>query len=310
MRRTAALLWRAGIAVPDADAAAAAMAVLDGVLETVSAFELPPGGAWQVEGLSRERPDRAMIETRLALAWAARHETAPAPVIERVPARDWLAENQASFPPIAVGRFFVHGGHERRPPPPGRIALLIDAATAFGTGEHATTRGVLLALEDLARRGRRRRVLDMGTGTGILAIAAAKTWRRKIWARDIEGEAVRVARHNARRNGVAALLALRRSDGYRDRGLRRAAPFDLVLANILARPLMLMARELSLSLGAGGVAVLSGLLARQEPAVLAAHRRHGLHLFRRIACDGWHTLVLTRGRRVPVSSAPTNRECP
>ena len=310
-RRTAALLWRVGIAAADADAAAAAMAALDGVLETVSAFELSPGGAWQVEGLSREPPDRALIETRLALAWAAQRDPAPAPVIERVPARDWLAENQASFPPIAVGRFFVHGGHERRRPPSGRVALLIDAATAFGTGEHATTRGVLLALEGLARRGRRRRVLDMGTGTGILAIAAAKCWRRKVWARDIEGEAVRVARHNARRNGVAALLALRRSDGYRDRGLRRAAPFDLVLANILARPLMLMARELSLSLGVGGVAVLSGLLARQEAAVLAAHRRHGLHLFRRIACDGWHTLVLTRGRRLPTSSVPSlQRERP
>ena len=134
----------------------------------------------------------------------------------------------------------------------------------------------------------------MGTGTGILAIAAAKTWRRRVWARDIDGEAVRVAAQNAGINGVAALVALRRADGYGDRALSRAAPFALIFANILARPLARMAPELARHLAPGGIAVLSGLLARQERLVLAAHRRHGLALARRIAIEGWHTLVLAR----------------
>jgi ribosomal protein L11 methyltransferase len=136
----------------------------------------------------------------------------------------------------------------------------------------------------------------MGTGTGVLALAAAKTWRRPIAARDIDGEAVRVTRLNARRNGVAALVEVRRSDGYRDRTLHRGGGFDLVLANILARPLAAMARDLARHLAPGGVAVLSGLLARQAPYVLAAQRGLGLNLVRRIAIDGWHTLVVARER--------------
>src|SRR5690242_410182 len=222
------------------------------------------------------------------------HGEPPALVIERVAERDWLAENQASFPPLSAGRYFIHGSHRREPVPAGRIGLVIDAATAFGTGEHATTQGCLLALDRLARQGRMLRVLDMGTGTGILAIAAAKTWRRQVRARDIDAEAVRVTSRNAAVNGVAALVDVRRSDGYRDRFLRRAGRFGLVLANILARPLMLMAADLARALAPGGTAVLSGLLARQEPAVLAAHCAQGLTLRRRIAIAGWHTLVLRR----------------
>ncbi len=181
--------------------------------------------------------------------------------------------------------------------PAERIGLRIDAATAFGTGEHATTRGCLLALDTLARRGPRHRVLDMGTGTGILAIAAAKTWRRPVLARDIDHEAVRIAGLNAARNGVGALVMARRSDGYLTRGIidRR---FDLVFANILARPLMRMAPRLSRALAPGGIAVLSGLLGRQERAVLAAHRAQRLVLRRRIADDGWHTLMMAKGSEV------------
>jgi len=264
------------------------------VCGAVSAFESAPDGAWRVEGFAAERPERALIEAALALAWAERGGEPPAPVIERVAERDWLAENQASFPPLSAGRYFIHGSHHRGRVPAGRLGLRIDAATAFGTGEHATTEGCLIALDRLARHGRRRRVLDMGAGTGILAIAAAKTWRRRVRARDIDAEAVRVTWRNAAVNGVAALIDVRRGDGYRDRLLRRAAPFDLVFANILARPLMLMAKDLARALKPGGTAVLSGLLARQEAAVLAAHRAQGMTLRRRIAISGWHTLVLRR----------------
>jgi ribosomal protein L11 methyltransferase len=271
----------------DADAAAAALGTECGA---VTAFEAAPNGQWQVEGFAAARPERALLETALALAWAGRAAPPPMLLLEAMAPRDWLALNQASFPPLAAGRYFVHGSHYRGRMPAGRIALTIDAATAFGSGEHATTRGCLLALDALARRRPARRALDMGTGAGILAIAAAKTWRRRVQARDIDGEAVRVAARNAGVNGVASLVDARRSDGYR----ALARGFDLVFANILARPLALMAPALARVLAPGGIAVLSGLLARQERAVLAAHRVQHLALRRRIRIEGWHTLVLGR----------------
>jgi ribosomal protein L11 methyltransferase len=289
----------------DAASAEAASAALATVCGAVSAFETTPDGAWQVEGLATQPPQRALVETALALAWAERAEAPPELVMERLPPRDWVAENQASFPALAAGRYFIYGSHHPTPPPRGQIGLLIDAATAFGTGEHATTRGCLLALDWLAKQRRARRILDMGTGTGILAIAAAKTWRRHVVARDIDAEAARVAARNAVRNGVGALVTVRRGNGYRDRDVTRARPFDIILANILARPLAAMAPDLARSLAPGGVAVLSGLLARQEAYVLAAHRAHRLALVRRIAIDGWHTLVLTR-RGTAAPDSPDN----
>lgn len=276
----------------DAGAAEAAVAALETQCGAVSAFETAPGGPWRVEGFAAAPPERGLVEANVALAWTGRADAPPEPIIERLPPRDWLAENQASFPPIRAGRYFIHASHWRGRVPAGTVPLVIDAATAFGSGEHWTTRGCLLALDALARRGRRRAVLDMGTGTGILAMAAAKTWRRPVAARDIDAEAVRVAARNAAVNGVGALIDLRRSVGYR--GLGRAGRFDLVFANILARPLMLMAGDLARALAPGGVAVLSGLLAHQERAVLAAHRARRLRLVRRFPLSGWHTLLLGR----------------
>jgi ribosomal protein L11 methyltransferase len=289
-------LWRVALVAPDAAAAAAATDALDAAaLGVVSLFEAAPGGAWLVEGLSIARPDRAALEAMLALVWSSRDGAPPELAIDRVAARDWVAENQAAFPSFGVGRYYIHGSHAAARVPAGRIGLLIDAATAFGTGEHPSTRGCLLALDALARRRRFRRVLDMGCGTGILAIAAAKTWRGTVLGRDIDAEAARVARRNARANGVARHIAVRQGAGYGDRWLERAAPFDLVLANILARPIIEMSRGLARVLAGGGVAVLSGLLQRHEAAVLAAHRRVGLHLERRVVVDGWSTLILARG---------------
>ena len=148
-----------------------------------------------------------------------------------------------------------------------------------------------MALDDLSRCRRFRRPLDVGTGTGILAVAAAKLLHRRVLASDIDRGAVRVARHNFGRNGVAGLVRVRRAAGYRDRAVRRSR-YDLVLSNILARPLALMARDLARTLAPGGRAVLSGLLRRQEPIVLAPHRGCGIVLERRLVIDGWSTLVL------------------
>ncbi len=290
----AGAIWRVRVETRDAERAVAAASALEGPCGAVSAFE-EPSGVWRVDGLALTRPARGAIEARLALAWSGCGEP-PAVAVDRLPARDWLGENQASFAPFRVGRFFVHGGGFRGPVPVGTVPLLIDAATAFGTGEHGSTKGCLLALSRLRRP---RHILDMGTGTGILAIAAAKRFRRRVIAADIEQEAVRVAGINAVRNRVGGFVGAIRADGYRRRALMRRAPFDLVLANILARPLALLARDLGRRLAPHGLAVLAGLLPRQEALVLAAHRAAGLHLAGRIDVAGWRTLVLARDRRVP-----------
>lgn len=291
---SAGAIWRVSVETPDGESAAAAASALDGACGAISAFE-QPDGAWRIEGLALAPPARGTIEARLALAWSGRGE-APPVTVDRLPARDWLGENQASFAPFCVGRFFIHGAGFGGRAPAGAVPLLIDAATAFGTGEHGSTKGCLLALSRLARP---RRIIDMGTGTGILAIAAAKRFRRRVVAADIEAEAVRVAGVNAGRNGVGPSVSVVRAGSYRRRAIRRRAPFDLVLANILARPLALLARDLRRSLAKRGVAILAGLLPRQETLVLAAHRAAGLRLAVRIDVGGWRTLILARGCRVP-----------
>jgi len=290
-------LWQIVVEAPDADAAEAVIAALDNTGGAVSAFESSPGGSWRVDALTTVTPDRGLIETRLALAWSGLQGSPPEPAFARVAPQDWLKANQASFPPIQVGRFFIHGSHFKGPVPAGSLALKIDAATAFGTGEHGSTQGCLLALDLLARRFRPRRVLDLGTGTGVLALASAKLWRRPVSAFDIDAEAVRVSAWNARANGVANLVKVQRAPGYRHRDLWRAAPYDLILANILARPLAKMARDLARALSPRGVAVLAGLLPRQESLVLSAHRAHGLRLAARCDVAGWRCLVLARASR-------------
>jgi ribosomal protein L11 methyltransferase len=283
-------LWRVSVAVENADAAAAASAALGDLCGAVSAFE-DGDGAWRVDGLANRSPDRARLEANLALAFAG--AAVPVFALEKMAERDWLAENQASFPPLHVGLFFVHGSHVPLVPA-GAVGIEIDAATAFGSGEHGSTQGCLLALDRLARRIRPRRILDLGAGTGILAIAAAKLWRRPVLAADLDAEAVRVTALNARRNRVAALVYAVRADSHDRPAVARGGPYDLVLANILARPLMRLARGLDRVLAPGGIAVLAGLLPRQEAMVLAAHRSAGLNFVARLDVAGWRTLILTK----------------
>ncbi|MBV8889962.1 MAG: 50S ribosomal protein L11 methyltransferase [Alphaproteobacteria bacterium] len=288
--------WRLSARVRGAGAAAAVAEALDAVCVAVAAFETSERGAeWQVDAYAATRALTPELEIRLALTAAATGGLLLDTSETRLARRDWLADNQLAFPPLRIGRFFVHGSHHGGSVPAGMIGLEIDAATAFGTGEHPSTRGCLLALHALAKRRRLRRLLDIGTGTGILAIAAAKCWHRPVLAGDTDPGSVLLARHNTRDNGVAALVRVRRALGYRDRAF--AARFDLVFANILARPLMRMARDLSGRLEPGGRAVLSGLLRRQEAMVLSAHRGRRLALERRLVVDGWSTLVLRSGAR-------------
>ena len=289
------------------DAALALAAALDELAGAVAAFEINEaegtGAAlWRVEAYPRVPLLAAALEVRLALAAAASGGRLVDIVEERLPERDWLAENRRAFPPLRIGRFLVHGSHWPGPdqsavPPAGAIAIEIDAATAFGTGEHPSTRGCLLALDRLARRRRFRRPLDIGTGTGILAIAAAKRLRRAVLASDIDCAAARVAAHHVRRNGLAGQVRVVCAPGYRSRALSRSR-YDLIFANILARPLALMARDLGRAIRPGGIAVLAGLLKRQEALVVAAHRAQGLALQRRLVIEGWSILIMCSGTRV------------
>jgi ribosomal protein L11 methyltransferase len=283
-------VWRVLARVRGADAATAVLALLDDLAGALSAFEIVEQ-EWRVEAYPPSSVLSPALVAELALAAAAAGGTLVEIGEGQLPDRDWLAENQLAFPPLRVGRFFIYGSHHRGRVPAGAIGIMLDAATAFGTGEHPSTRGCLMALDRLARRHRFRRPLDVGTGTGILAVAAAKLLHRRVLASDIDRGAVRVARHNVARNGVAGLVRVSGADGYRDRAIRKL-PYDLILSNILARPLALLARDLARTLMPGGRAVLSGLLRRQEPIVLAPHRGCGIVLERRLVIDGWSTLVL------------------
>ena len=283
-------VWRVLARVRGADAATAVLALLDDPAGAVSAFEIVEQ-EWRVEAYPSSSVLTSALVAQSALAAAAAGGALVEIGEEKLPARDWLAENQLAFPPLRIGRFFIYGSHHRGRVPAGTIGIMLDAATAFGTGEHPSTRACLIALDSLARRRRFRRPLDIGTGTGILAIGAAKLLRRRVLASDIDRRAVRVARHNVARNGVTGLVRVRQAPGYRDRALQ-GSRYDLVLSNILARPLALLAHDLARTLMPGGRAVLSGLLRRQEPIVLSPHRCCGIVLERRLVIDGWSTLIL------------------
>lgn len=250
---------------------------------------------WTVHVLLDHEPN--VHEVRARVATLAQHcgVAPPEPELSRVVQQDWQASMQRDFPPLSIGRFFVHGAHARAQRPPHAIPIQVEAGMAFGSGEHATTSGCLLAIDRLARRRAAHRVLDMGCGSAILAIAAAKCWpTADVLAVDIDPISIDVARENICINRCAATVKALVADGYNDERVSRKKPYDLILANILARPLVKLSPALAAHLAPGGVAVLSGLLATQEAMVLSAHRRQGLRLTGRIVQDGWAALVLAK----------------
>ncbi len=275
---------------------------LEPFCRAISRIAAETGDEWRIEGFCDVEPEPASLNQAVATVAEAFSLPAPSLAVEAVEPRDWVIENQRTFPPIHAGRYFIHGSHYRDPPPPGRVAILLNPGRAFGSGDHATTRGCLKALHGLARTHRFHNMLDMGCGSGILAIAMARTWTHTatgpVMAADNDPWAVRVAAGNCRRNGVGLLVRGTVGDGYKSRGIRRAGPYDLIVSNILANPLRRMAAELGRNLkradAGGGIAVLSGFLIRDAGRVLAAHRRHGLRLLRCYDIDGWRTIILRR----------------
>jgi len=284
-------IWCISLAVADPDVAAFEGA-LEPLVESLMWTVDEPRGVQRMEGFVTRPPDPDQVMGVLqAVADRLNTTLAQVQICELEP-RDWVAENLKDFPPLDVGRFYIYASHVAWRPLAGRIPLRIDPGVAFGTGTHATTSGCLRAIEDLGHRRRFKRALDVGTGSGILAIAMARLWKRKVIGSDIDPIAVRVAGENAALNAVAKLVDFRPGAGLAR--VAQGARFDLIVANILARPLTAMAGDLSRRLTPGGYVVLSGLIERDERFVIAPYVNHGLKFERRYVRDGWLTLVLKK----------------
>lgn len=279
-----------------------ARAIADIIVETfdptetaAAAFEEPDGVSWAVEIYFAEPPDEDEIRELIAAVSDA--ETAQAARFEQIAKQDWVQNALAGLKPVRAGRLVVHGAHDRGKLRANDIGVEIEAALAFGTGHHGTTLGCLRMLDSILKRRRPQRVLDVGSGTGVLAIAAARLLRQPVACGDIDPVAVETARANARANAAGAFVRPVVAPGLRHPAL--VGQYDLIFANILAKPLRLLAPSIAGAAAGGAELVLSGLLGRDVPGVLAAYRGQGFALARRYDIDGWATLLLRRGGAQP-----------
>ena len=276
---------------PRADAEAAAAAIdADPLLEAVTYSILEEDedrGVWRIDAFPTSEQEREGLEAVLKGFGAL------TTVTETLADADWLAMALSGLPPVRAGRFFVYGAHDRGRRPPNAVNLRIEAGAAFGTGHHGTTVGCLLAFDQLLKRERFPRVLDVGAGTGVLAIAAARTGSPVVVGTDIDPVSVRIGRENAALNAARARFVY--ANGLAHAAVAREAPYDLVFANILARPLVHLAPDIKNALRPGRVAILSGLLRTQERFVRGAYLSRGFVTERRIHRDAWSALVLRRG---------------
>lgn len=287
--------YRASFAIGDEQAAKSVVDVLTEIFledqAAIAAFE-QPGGRWDVTVHFGAAPDEALV--RELVAGAAGDEVAQAISFDTVEAKDWVKASLEDLVPVPAGRFVVHGQHDRSRVPPNKIGIEIEAALAFGTGHHGTTRGCLLLLDHVLKAYQPRRVLDLGTGTGVLAIAAAKALHDQVLASDIDPASVRVARENAHLNETGALVTMVCATGFSAPQFAKAAPFDLVLANILANPLRQLAAPMAQHLAPSAMVILSGLLTPQVGGVIAAYRARGLVPLRHLKIEGWSSLLLRK----------------
>jgi len=241
---------------------------------------------WRIDAYPTTADEARALRERLAAHAALRVTT------EVLADADWLALALSGLPPVRAGRFFIYGAHDRGLAPASTINLRIEAGAAFGTGHHGTTVGCLLAFDQLLKAHSFARVLDVGCGTGVLAVAAARTGSATAVGTDIDRVSVRIARENARLNQAQAQFV--HAAGLDHRRVRAGAPYDLVFANILAPPLVALAQDIKNALRPGGFVILSGLLRTQERRVLAAYRSRGFRLQQRLRRDAWSALVLRR----------------
>ena len=279
-------LWKASVALTKSEAAdVSAVLELEGSAQAVLIVEEPFADGAVVEALYTEAPDAAYLSR------IAGREITVAPL----PDQDWIRLSQEGLPPVRAGRFFVYGAHDAGTVPHGVIPMKIEAGLAFGTGHHETTALCLAALSDIARQRQFFNVLDLGCGTGLLAIGAAKLWKRRVLASDIDPVAVEVTRDNARANGVGPLVTAVTAEGLTNPLLVNAAPYDLLIANILAGPLTQLAPAIQRALAPGAVLLLSGLLTNQEKLVTSFYQ--SLRFVGARRSGPWSALVLEKPRR-------------
>lgn len=260
----------------------------------VTVYEFTPDGkTWAVEILMFGlEPDEAIAEL---LSTVGADAFAAVPEAELLEDLNWVEKSLEGLAPVAAGRFLIHGAHDRDKLRSGMIGIEIEAALAFGTGHHGTTEGCLREIDRLVGRWRFDRILDLGTGTGVLAIAAAKLARQVVVATDIDPVATQTAQQNAVLNEVPHLIRTFTAAGVEDRRFTEFGPFDLVIANILARPLMQMAKSISARMTGDATLILSGLRVEDGPRILFAYSAQGFRLARRWEKNGWITLTLVRG---------------
>ncbi|MCC0055690.1 MAG: 50S ribosomal protein L11 methyltransferase [Rhodobiaceae bacterium] len=260
--------------------------------DTSAAAALEIGNTWRVDAYYAEEPEPEALALIGELTTATDLDRRIS--LTALADRNWVKESLEAMPPVHAGRFTIHGRHDRDRVPANAIGIEIEANLAFGTGHHGTTRGCLLLLDEVLKRDRPYHVLDIGTGTGVLAIAAARALHVPVTASDIDPVSVKIAAENAHANRAGAWVRPVLAAGFAHRDLRAGVPYDLVLANILAGPLMGLAPDMARAIRSGGYAILSGILTWQAPKVLAAMRNQGLVLGRRIVLDGWTSLLLER----------------
>jgi ribosomal protein L11 methyltransferase len=291
------LTHRATLAIGDEQSARRIADLLTEALadgEAAVAAFAGPSGRWDITVHFADAPNQGPIRELVRLA--ADEDAARAVQFDTVEAKDWVKATLEELVPVHAGRFVVHGQHDRSKVAPNKLGIEIEAALAFGTGHHGTTRGCLLLLGEVLKAHQPRRVLDLGTGTGVLAIAAAKALHDRVLASDIDALSVKIAAGNAQANGVGPFVEVAWGNGFSALRLRQRRPFDLVLANILANPLRQMATAMSAHLADGARVILSGLLSSQAPSVIAAYRARGLILERHIRIEGWSSLLLHKAR--------------
>jgi len=274
-----------------------AYALVDAVMErddlalTASAHENEETGEWFFEATCDSPPD---LESFSELARQTLGGSVDFSVSPIDPEINWVAKSLEGLPPVVAGGFYVYGSHETGPIPHGLTAMRIDAAQAFGTGHHETTTGCLEAIDRVLKRTRPRVMLDVGTGTGVLAIALAKRLKTPVIATDIDPIAVRTTADNAADNGVGKLIIPIEATGLDHRVIARNAPYDLIVANILAGPLKALAPAMGRVAERGGIVILSGILEHQAPGVISAYARQGMVLVQKLQRKDWTTLILER----------------
>lgn len=263
----------------------------------IGVFEVEGGaGRWEVGAYFDEAPDEAGLALAAAMVGAAPF------AVSEVGQTDWVAQVRRELPPVRAGRFLVHGAHDRDAARGARYALEIEAAMAFGTGHHGTTRGCLTAIDQLDRIGvRPLRIADIGCGTGVLAMAAAALWKTPVVASDLDPIAVDTARANFRANGLGRAGMLYCAPGFKSRDIQAKGPYDLILANILARPLARLAPDMALNAAPAGIVVLSGILNEQANFVEGVYKSAGFARMWRHVDGEWTTLVLRKRSGRPIA---------